>query len=73
MNNNNRTKTISNIKPYYHRDIIYYIKNENKEIQKIENPTTKNIYQKIIQEGSKQHKISGENLRKKLLPKLDFY
>ena len=31
------------------------------QIKKIENPTTKNIYQKRIQEGSKQHKISGEN------------
>ena len=70
--NNNRTKTINNNKPYYYKDIIYYIKNENKEIKKIENPNTKNIYQKIIQEGSKQHKISGENLWKKLLPKLDF-
>ena len=69
--NNNRTKTINNNKPYYYKDIIYYIKNENKEIKKIENPNTKNIYQKIIQ-GSKQHKISGENLWKKLLPKLDF-
>ena len=68
----NRTKRINNTKPYYYKDIIYYIKNENKEIKKIENPTTKNIYQKIIQEGSKQHKISGENLWKKLLPKLDF-
>ena len=68
---NNRTKTINNTKPYYYKYIIYYIKNENKEIKKIENPNTKNIYQKIIQ-GSKQHKISGENLWKKLLPKLDF-
>ena len=31
------------------------------------------IYHKIIQKGSKQHKISGENLWKKLLPKLDFH
>ena len=29
---NNRTKTINNTKPYYYKDIIYYIKNENKEI-----------------------------------------
>ena len=50
---NNRTKTINNTKPYYYKYIIYYIKNENKEIKKIENPNTKNIYQKIIQ-GSKQ-------------------
>ena len=70
---NNRTKTINNIKPYYYEDIIYHLKNENKGIKKIENPTTKNIYKKIIQEGSKQHKISGENLWKKLLPKLDFH
>ena len=40
---NHRTKTISNIKPYYYKDIIYYIKNENEEIQRTKNPTTKNI------------------------------
>ena len=40
---NHRTKTISNIIPYYYKDIIYYIKNENEEIQKTKNPTTKNI------------------------------
>ena len=40
--------------------------------KKIENPNTKNIYQKVIHEGSKQHKIAGETLWKKLLPKLDF-
>ena len=70
---NNRIKTINNIKSYCYKDIIFYIKKENKEIKKIENPTTKNINQKIIQEGSKQHKISAENLWKKLLPKLNFH
>ena len=68
---NNRTKTINNKRPYDYKDFVYYIKNENMQIKKIENPTTKNIYQKRIQEGSKQHKISGENWWKKL-PKLDF-
>ena len=69
---NNRIKTVNNKKPYYYQDIIYYIKNENKDIKKIKNPTTKNIYQNIIQEGSKQHKIVVEALWKNLLPKLDF-
>ena len=31
---NNRTKTINNIKPYYYEDIIYHLKNENKGIEK---------------------------------------
>ena len=43
---NTRTKTTNNAKPYYYQDIIYYIKNENKDIKTILNPTTKNIYQK---------------------------
>ena len=42
---NTRTKTITNKKLF----IIYHIKNENKNIQTLQNPTTKNIYQKIIQ------------------------
>ena len=69
---NNRTKTINGKKPYYYQDIIYYIKNENKDIKTLPNPTTKNIYQKIIQEGSKQHKVAGENLWKTQLPTTEF-
>ena len=69
---NSRTKRINNRKQYHYQDIIYYIKHENNDIKKIENPNTKNIYQKVIHEGSKQHKIAGETLWKKLLPKLDF-
>ena len=69
---NNRTKTINGKKPYYYQDIIYYIKNENKDIKTLPNPTTKNIYQKIIQEGSKQHKVAGENLWKTQLPTIEF-
>ena len=65
-------KTINNKRPFYYQDIIYYIKNENTNIQKIEHPTTKNIYKEIIEHGSKQHKIAGETLWKKLLPTLDF-
>ena len=69
---NTKTKTITNKKPYYYQDIIYYIKNENKDIQTLQNPTTKNIYQKIIQQGSKQHKIARETLWKNHLPMTDF-
>ena len=68
---NNRIKTINNKKHYY-QDIIYYIKNENKDIKTMKNPTTKNISKKIIQAGSKQHKITAETLWKKHLPKVDF-
>ena len=38
----------------------------------ITNPTTKNIYQKITQEGSKQDKTAGETKWEKYLPTLDF-
>ena len=69
---NNGTKTINGKKPYYYQDIIYYIKNENKDIKTLSNPTTKNIYQEIIQEGSKQHKVADENLWKKHLPTIEF-
>ena len=69
---NNRAKTINGKKPYYYQDIIYYIKNENKDIKTLPNPTTKNIYQKIIQDGSKQHKVPGENQWKNHLPTIEF-
>ena len=54
---NTKTKTITKKTSYYYQDIIYYFKNENKDIKILQNPTTKNIYQKIMQEGPKQHKI----------------
>ena len=69
---NNRAKTINGKKPYYYQDIIYYIKNENKDIKTLPNPTTKNIYQKIIQDGSKQHKVPGENQWKNHIPTIEF-
>ena len=69
---NNRIKTINRNKPFYYNNIIYYIKNENTKIQKIQNPTTKNIYEEIIEHGSKEHNVAGETLWKKRIPKLDF-
>ena len=69
---NNRVKTINDNKSFYYKDITYYIKNENTKIQKIQNPITKNIYKEIIEHGSKQHKVAGETLWKKLIPNLEF-
>ena len=48
--NINRTKTLSGTKAFDYNDIINYIKYQNKN-------KTRNeiIYQKIIQEGTKQH------------------
>ena len=66
---NNRVKTINDNKSFYYKDITYYIKNENTKIQKIQNPIIKNIYKEIIEHGSKQHKVAGEMLWKKLIPK----
>ena len=48
-----------------------YIKNHNKDIPKTETET-KTIYQKRIQEGSKQHIIVGETQWKKHLRTTDF-
>ena len=59
---NNRTKTLSGRKPFYYKD-INCIKNHNKNITKIKTET-RTIYQKIIQEGSKQHTIAGEQIGK---------
>ena len=54
--NNNRTKTLNRKKPFYY-NIINYIKNQNKNIFK-RKPETKIVYQKIIQEGTKQYAIN---------------
>ena len=53
----NRTKTLSDKKPYYYNGIINYIKNHNKNIPKLK-PETKIIYQKIIEEGTKQNTMT---------------
>ena len=66
-----RTKTLNNKKPIYYQDIMCYIKNNNQEITKTK-AETKTIYQKIIQDGSKQHTIAGEIQWKKHLPTIDF-
>ena len=44
--NNNRTKTINGKKPFYYKDIIDYIKTQNKKITQIkpETKTTKIYY-----------------------------
>ena len=56
---NNRAKTISCRKPFCYNDIINYIKNHNKNITKTKTKT-RTIYQKIIQEGSKQYTKAEE-------------
>ena len=57
---NTRTKTTNNAKPYYYQDIIY-------------GTLQQKIYiKKIIQEGSKQHKLAGKALWKKHLLTVDF-
>ena len=62
---NNRTKTISDRKLFYYHYIINYIKNHNKNITKTK-IETKTIYQKVMQERSKQHTIAGETQWKKI-------
>ena len=71
MNNNNRTKILTGNKPFYYKDIVNYIKNQNKNISKIK-PQTKLICHSIIQEGVKQHKIAGEIQWKNHMPNINF-
>ena len=68
--NNNRTKTLNKKKTFYYQDILNYIKNHNKDITTAK-AETKIIYQKIIQEGSKQLTIVGETKWKKQIPNID--
>ena len=69
--NNNRTKTINGKKPFYYKDIIDYIKSQNKKITQIK-PETKTIYQNIIQQHIKQYKIAGETQWKNHIPNINF-
>ena len=69
--NNNRIKNVTRNKPFYYKDMVNYIKNQNKNISKIK-PQTKIIYQNIIQEGVKQHKIAGEIQWKNHMPNINF-
>ena len=64
-----RTKSLNRKKPFYYHDIINYINNHNKHITKTK-IKIRTIYQKIIQEGSKQHTITGEI--KKQVPDIQF-
>ena len=57
--NNNRIKTTNGKKPFYYKDIIDYIKNQNKNMPNIK-PQTKIIYQNILQQHTKQYKTAGE-------------
>ena len=52
-----RAKTLNGKKLFYYNNIINYIKNQNKNIFKTK-PETKIVYQKIIQEGTKQYAIN---------------
>ena len=69
--NNNRTKTINGKKPFYYKDIIDYIKLQNKKMTQIK-PETKAIYQNIIQQHTKQYKIAGETQWKNHIPNINF-
>ena len=61
---NNKTKTLNKKNCLYYHDLIDYIKNHNRDIMKIK-VVTKNIYQKIFEESSKQHIITAKNLWKR--------
>ena len=69
--NNSRNKTLNKKKHFYYNDIINYIKDQNLSITKIK-PEKKQIYQKILQEGSKQHEITREKQWKKYIPNMNF-
>ena len=68
--NNNRIKTTNGKKPFYYKDIIDYIKNQNKNMPNIK-PETKIIYQNILQQHTKQHKAAGEIQWKNHIPNIN--
>ena len=68
---NSRTRMLNGKNPYYYyNDIINYIKNHNKNIPKLK-PVAEIIYQKMIEEGTKQHTIAGEIQWKKQIPNIN--
>ena len=69
--NNSRTKILTGNKPYYYKDIVNYIKNQNKNISKMK-PQTKLIYLSIILEGIKQYNIAREIQWKNHMPNITF-
>ena len=68
--NNNGIKTTNGKKPFYYKDIIHYIKNQNKNMPNIK-PETKIIYQNILQQHTKQHKAAGEIQWKNHIPNIN--
>ena len=70
LKKNNILKSIQTV-PFYYRDIIHYIKTQNKKIPNIKNET-KTIYKDIILKGSKNHIINGESKWKEKIFNLDF-
>ena len=68
--NNNRIKTTNGKKPFYYKDIIDYIKNQNKNMPNTK-PETKIIYQNILQQHTKQHKAAGEIQLKNHIPNIN--
>ena len=68
---NSRKKMLNDKNPYYYyNDIINYIKNHHKNIPKLK-PVAKIIYQKMIEEGTKEDTIAGEIQWKKQIPNIN--
>ena len=66
---NNIVKTNKTIS-FYHRELIYYIKTQNPKIYS--QTKTREIYNNILENGSKKHNIFGEKKWKEKIFTLDF-
>ena len=70
LKRNNIIKTYK-IPPFYYRDLIYYIKTQNRSIPTLQNKT-KIIYKIILEKGSQNHNVFGERKWKDKISNIDF-
>ena len=57
--------------PFYYRDLVHYIKTQNRKISNLQNKT-KIIYKSILEKGSENHNVYGEKKLKDEIKNLDF-
>ena len=69
LKKNNITKT-NKMPPFYYRDLVHYIKTQNRNIPNLQNKT-KIIYKSILEKRSGNHNVYGEKKWKDEIKNLD--